>query len=486
MYLPVEGALKLRRRSPWEAADAGLLLWRENVVYFLPFFAMPFWICAFGLRLLPESIRPYTWFVIWLLKPLFDRLILQVAAARFFDRAAGAARICRNLGRNLLRGLAGDLLWRRFSPLRAAMLPVRMLENTDRRGIGERRRTLQRGGLQFCALLTVWGLLLEAALLGGELAFFAMTMEMLQPGYLTSLNTLVNANTIAIFSACCCNFMLIEPLYVCMGFGVYLNSRVDVEGWDIEIMFRGFAEKNKQKPVIPVMLLCALLGMAAPGNGFAVTDESGVTAADAVPLDALRTVLDLPDFGGERDTWGIRWKNQRAGTTPEINIAPWVEQIRQAFAFALRLALLALIAAAAVFLVIFLRRLKRGGTAPKDSRNTHIMAETEAESPDALLKKSRAFAAGGDIRRAWGCCLAAAIRSWAVYRGLVFPLNATEYDCRDLVNADTMSHTEERRAFAALVGHWVHLAYGGRLPPDGSFAEALAFCESLRTENAHG
>ena len=48
-----DGALALRRRSLWEAADAGLLLWRRNFVYFIPFFVIPLGVCALGLRMLP-------------------------------------------------------------------------------------------------------------------------------------------------------------------------------------------------------------------------------------------------------------------------------------------------------------------------------------------------------------------------------------------------------------------------------------------------
>jgi hypothetical protein len=29
-----------------------------------------------------------------------------------------------------------------------------------------------------------------------------------------------------------------------MGFGLYLNSRVEVEGWDIELLFRDFAARR--------------------------------------------------------------------------------------------------------------------------------------------------------------------------------------------------------------------------------------------------
>ena len=244
--LPFEGSLAQRRRSSWEALDAGLLLWRENFVYFLPFFAIPFWICAFGLCLLPESMRAWSWLILWMLKPLFDLPLLHVISVRFFEPGAGMGRLCRGLWKSLRRGLIGDLLWRRFSPLRAAMMPVRVLENVPRRRVGERRRALQKGGLGFCSLLTIWGMALELALLGGETLFCVIMAGILHADLVTLFSELMNIGVIFFYAAWCVNSMLVETLYVCMGFGLYLNCRVEVEGWDIEIMFRGFAETCKR------------------------------------------------------------------------------------------------------------------------------------------------------------------------------------------------------------------------------------------------
>ena len=77
--------LNLKHTSSREAADSGLLLWRENFFYFIPLFAIPLWILAFSLRIfLPADFQYYSWLIIWLLKPLFGRLILHVISIRFF------------------------------------------------------------------------------------------------------------------------------------------------------------------------------------------------------------------------------------------------------------------------------------------------------------------------------------------------------------------------------------------------------------------
>ncbi|GHV95813.1 membrane protein [Spirochaetia bacterium] len=492
MALPLEGSLALRRRSSWEAVDAGLLLWRENILYFLPFFAIPFWICAFALYLLPARLETLSGLILWWLKPLFDRAILHVISVRFFESGAGVKRLCRGLGTSLCRGLAGDLLWRRFSPLRAAMMPVRVLENTPRRKISDRRQTLRKGGIGFCSFLTFWSCVVGTVLLCGELLFYLIMAEIIQGDIISSLNEWLKNNGLVIFAINCFNIMLIETIYVCMGFSLYLNSRVEVEGWDIEIMFRGFGETRKRKNLLPVMLLvCLCLGMFGPVKSFAEAHEPAGPAVEA-PLETLRAVLDSPDFGGERDSWGIRLKKQpefKRREMPDLNIAPWLEKLRQIFAFTLRLILISLIAGALGFLLFYLRKTGWFKTAPKDDTAMRSLRETFRESPDSLLEKAARYFERGELRLAWGYCAAAAIHSWPLYRGIVFPPNATEYDCIDIVRSASISANgtaalvSETETFSVLVKHWVNLAYGGRLPPEGSFEEALAFCKSLRAKN---
>jgi hypothetical protein len=281
------GILSLRKRSVWEAADAGLLLWKRNFGYFIPFFALPFWICAFALRLSPHPADliaqiaqipggqassnaasgaaawdgagvfspglplAWSWLILWWLCPLFDRLILHLAAKRFFEPQAPFPALFRGLGRSLGRGLAGDLLWRRLSPWRAAMLPLRLLEWESRgapwgkgRRLRERKRALSKGGLHFCVFLTLWCFALQWILLAGE-AFFILTVSQLFFNTQTaSIGDFFMGKGLYYYTGWCVNFLVVESAYVCMGFGLYLNSRVEVEGWDLELLFRGLAARR--------------------------------------------------------------------------------------------------------------------------------------------------------------------------------------------------------------------------------------------------
>lgn len=242
----LEGSLTLRRRSVWEAADAGLLLWRTHGFALIPFFVLPLGFMALGSRLLPPFMRYWSYLLLWWLKPLFDRLILQVLGIRFFEPEGNLSRLTKGLSRTLMRGLAGDLLWRRFSPWRAATMPIRVLEGLKAAQVRQRKRVLENGGLGFCLLITILCFILEKVLLAGELLCAITIIELFRPDYSSFLWNFSSISQVLpeverfIFGAYCFSYGLMESLYVCMSFGLYINSRIEIEGWDLELLFRNF------------------------------------------------------------------------------------------------------------------------------------------------------------------------------------------------------------------------------------------------------
>jgi len=480
MNLPFKAAPK--QKDSREASDSGLLIWRENFVNFIPFFAIPFWICAFVLRLLPGNIQYFSWLILWLLKPLFDRIILHIISIRFFESGAGIKRLLRGLGKSLSRGLAGDLLWRRFSPLRSAMMPERVLEprKKSRKENTQRRKLLKDGGLNFCLFLTLWGIAVEIVLLLGEFIFVVIMAELFANIYVSFDGEFWEKAEIYIFAAWCVNYIIIESIYVCMGFSLYINSRINVEGWDLEIMFRDFAEKIKSKKAAGLLIVLCLVCLFFPVNTFAQDLQSDT--ADGVPLEILQDILDSPDFGGEKDSWGIRFK-ERPEPDDNFNFDPLSEELRTIFAFTLRLILIMLIAALAVILFLYVRKLVNERNIAAKKSAARVLHGIPLINPDDLMEKAAYFFEHENLRLAWGYCTAAAILSWSLYRGLAFPPNATESDCAAMVKSMTSNNPDEAGVFCNLINDWINFAYAGQLPPAGHFEKAAAFCKSLRTAN---
>jgi hypothetical protein len=474
---PIEGILALRRRSVWEAVDSGLLIWRKNFFYFLPFFALPFWTIAFATRFLPEFFRFFSWIVLWYLKPFFDRFILHVISVRFFEGYAGLRRIFRGLGKSLVRSLPGDLLWRRLNPWRAVMLPVRVLEGLTSRRMRRRKKSLVGGGVDFCIFLTGWGFLLEWVLLAGEFVFFLFSANIIRPDYFDSFEDFFVQGELFFFSLWCVNLMLVESIYVCMGFALYINSRVETEGWDLEILFRRLAKKYRPKAALSVF--CVFLLMF-PVCAYAETaeDTSAEVSAEIspVPLESLGRILESEDFGGTRDGWAIGWKDGEDDDDESLDFsyAPWVKNIRQVFAFVLRIALVAAIAAMLVLLILYLKKIPLSGGS-RGKKYTQTVFAARGESPASLFERAFLLHQAGSTREAWAACLAGILSAYSSYRGLSFPREATEYDCLSLVRKSGL----DEAPFVDLVKTWIVFAYGGTYPAAGAFERALDFGRSL-------
>ncbi|MCL2801757.1 MAG: hypothetical protein FWD28_08380 [Treponema sp.] len=467
-----------RRKSFREAADAGILLWRKNFISFIPFFAVPLWVFAFTLRLiLPGNYQYFSWLIIWFLKPLFDRLVLHVISIRFFEKDAGYKRLCKGIFKTMFRALPGDLLWRRFSPYRSAMMPMRVLERNVKKGaaLKNRKNQLSEGGVDYCFLITIWALVLEGVFLYGEYIFlYLMNYEILNSAFYWDSFADIE---IFIYAAWCFNLILIETLYVCMGFSLYINSRMMTEGWDIEILFRNFMEKIKNnggKIAVIAILLINFIFTPVQLNAQDTQDTQ------SVPFESLEAVLDSPDFGGERDSWRIKLKdppqnrNRRDLKLPEFNI------FNAVIAHILRAILIAVIAVVVVISIHYLY--KYGKNKFKKQSGQAIIAlqkkSDERLPPAELLKKALRFNEAGELRLAWGYCTAAAIKAFSLYRGIYFPPNATEQECAGIVNQKA-DNSNEASAFGELIKNWVYIAYAKRTPPPGSFEEAVNLCRLI-------
>jgi hypothetical protein len=478
----------------WEAVDTGLLLWRRNLGYLIPLFAVPFWICAFGLLLLSSSelTAPLSggfslllaWFVLWWLNPLFDRLALHVTARRYFEPGLSFRGLLRGLGGSLGRGLPGDLLWRRFSPWRAAVLPLRILERgPGRKGpsIAGRKRALSGGGLNFCILLSVWCPLLQWVLLAGEFCF-AYLMSRLFLNASWSLFSFLEGKGIYCYTLWCVNYLVVESLYVCMGFGLYLNSRVEVEGWDLELLFRKFIARRGKAGALVLLLLG--LALPRPGGLFGQSPEALPPELGAdMPVEILEEILSR-NLGGEKKTWGIRLKEDqdRGGREIPRFSLPWTEFSRKAGALILRGALILAFAVLALACGILVYRRRRGPSpaAPPPDLPALKEAPPPPPPPETLLEEAERSHRRGLIREAWSLCYQASLAALSRYHRIPFPAGATEYRCLALVRRRQGGKPEgPEGAFADLIRHWVALAYGGISPPGGAFEEALAWASSL-------
>jgi hypothetical protein len=444
--------------------------------------------------ILPEKISFVGLGANWWLLPLFDRFALQVVSRRFFDPQAELKSLFKGLGGGLKKGIVGDLLWRRFSPFRSARMPVMVLEKLKGKTLRQRKRKLHGNGLGFGFPITALCIILHLVLVLGEYAFIFAMYEIARPGYYAGFDAFIESENLLCPALAWFTLVLIETLYVCMGFGLYINSRVETEGWDIELLFKNLSLKprgftGKKIPAAPVLVLVlALFCIPLPA---AAAEKSGpeefvprsLTAEEKKVLDEI---LSSPDFGTEKPSFEIRLKKQRdpkPEPKPQKPFEPW-DWLKELLGKAVRLAVGAAIALMIGAAAFFLYK-QRGRFLPRRRSSKNFAAAAgPPQIPRQLLEEAAALYRGGKIREAWAFCFRAFSAAFSLRLKINFPPDATEYETLSLVKGrgpekNLPSGSELEASFAGFVSRWVAFAYGGKEPEPGSFERSLAACRSL-------
>jgi hypothetical protein len=293
------------------------------------------------------------------------------------------------------------------------------------------------------------------------------------------------------------NDILLESLYVCMGFGLYINSRVETEGWDIELLFKENAKKAavpKMPAKAPGAVLAALLAFTLlAGTVPAWADETAeppepvaeavsaelYTAEPAEPRDAalLEEVFASPDFGTSKQSWMIRFKKNEAAAAPRFRDLP---QLQELSGLLLRAFVAAALVTALVFGLRFVYKRRRVSASGTREGTLTVAAEAAADS-EGLLEKAAALHGEGKIREAWALCFLAFIAT-LTKRGVSFPDEATEYEALALVRRSGV----DPGPFEHFIRRWIPFAYGGRTPEEGSFAVSLEACRELAAQGGTG
>lgn len=491
--------LGLRRRNPWEALDLGLVMLRQwkGPVYRA-------WSATFILFSLLIIALLWQWplwatFVIWWLKPLFDRALLKVFAEASFGAAPSVRDVWRALP-GLIRhtGLLSGLTWRRFNPGRSFELPVWQLEGQRGKAGRLRLRVLSRkvGGHAFWLLLVCTHIVLifEFGLVG--LIDFLTPSDGIPFVSWTDLFTGDSEDYLAqIFTlAWLVAESIVEPYYVAAGFSLYLNRRSELEGWDIEVAFRRMSDRLRRSASAGASGLARVAVIAVLLAGLSFTWIDGEARADQSNCPAPHTdspiarpdgkvkkladeVLADPVFG--KKTTELSWRPIKKNETKnETEIPAWAKALIR-FADLLAtgtrgLIYLAVVLVAAALLVLIYRY---RGLIPGFKRRESKVPETlfgldlrPASLPDdiaaAALAKVKAGRHAAALSLLYRGTLVALIR----YRHIEFRSGDTEGLCLSRVRGRI--DLEAERYFAQLLAAWTRAAYAG-IAPDAMLAEDL-------------
>lgn len=234
-------SLVLRPRGAYEATDLGVRLLQRNawpVYRAWLLFAVPLMLAAMTLQSVYVFLPVLA---IWWFKPLYDRIVLFVLSRAVFGTRVGMTDVSAGWRVWLGNGLLGALTWRRLDFARAFNLPVFLLEGLRGKQRRQRVKVLQKGTRAQAVLTTVAYLHLEQAIYFSILVLLVMML----PRYanLPIWSWIIGQEVPAAWTVATNIFYIaamtaVEPFYVAAGFALYLNRRVELEAWDIELSLR--------------------------------------------------------------------------------------------------------------------------------------------------------------------------------------------------------------------------------------------------------
>ncbi len=457
----------LRQRSPWEAIDLGFAMARR---WWRPLVGA--W-CAIVLPigvLIAAGLHRRPWLAVlllWWLKPLWGRVPRFVLSRALFGVVPSVAEVW---SAKLWRSNLGELLWRRPDPLRAFLTPIADLEGLSGAPRRRRRAVLGHRGSGAALALTVIGLLMELAVMLG-LAGLVLLMLPANPEYAAEviLDRIAIGQPPAWLSAVMPGVYLVavsvvEPLVVAGGFGLYINRRTQLEGWDIELAFRRLAGRLKGALTAGLLLIAVLAGIA-PG---------AAAAQERTPESALEVVRQQREFVpvGIEEKWKPRYELPEL--SPEaLKLVPYLgEMIRTAAYVILGIGLLVMVALVLRYVRLPTRRKPRT-PAPLSVRTGAALLDDRAPLPTDLAAQAWALWTAGRHPEALSLLYRGALMD-LVAAGLRIEEGATEGDCLRQVRAAGLA-PEKIRFFADLTRAWIALAYARRIP---TAAQAEALCST--------
>jgi hypothetical protein len=488
-------AVEVRPRAGFEAVDLGFRFARAIFWPLFPAHALVVAAIAFALYAGLSSRLWLAGLLVWWLKPLYDRVALAVLAEALFGRVPTLIETLSSVPRLIATtGLLQSVTFLRFSPLRAFTAPVLQLEGL--RGIERSRRVSvlvgrdSRAALGLFFACSTFELVIFAACLQlaatlrpeGEMGTFWQGVLQGAGPELSWVEAVLYALAIA----------AIEPLYIAGGFALYVNRRVWLEGWDVDLAFRKLEQRARAARIGGRLARSASLGLLAlalllPG---AVRAESPAEAEPEAEAPAtcdqpgpdgagpcIDAVLAEPEFSTVEkvELWLPKESSrQGADAAPGVfgRLVLWLGSVGATLLrVAAWLALSGVVAALAIVIARSLRARERSTPqeAPDESQvRFGLDLRPEALPPDVVAAAHARFAIG-DAPGALSLLYRGALVHLVRGLGLRVPASATEGECERI--ARTALEAGLAGDFALLTRAWIFCAYGHEPPLREAFDE---------------
>lgn len=456
----------LRPRSDWEAIDLGLAMVRRDfwqlcftwwlgmlpMLLVLPFlYQHPFWFC----------------FLFWWWMPVASRMVLFRLSRRLFGDDLGWKDLWREFPRAIKRRFFFRMFWARVSPWRPLTMPVEDLEGLRGKDYAVRCRILMRRGDSSVIVLALWRGMLTFWV-AGAVFFTGMLFvpETLSEAWNETLRLWWDGDGVeppfslamGVIASFCVSLCLVDMFSVGAGFGIYVNHRTWIEGWDVELAFRRLGNRLQG---IAGLLLAGFLLLA----GLPLSAQDGEQAEVVI-----ENVLADQDFEVHSETimepvpwtWDwLDWLNWGGGSGGGGFLA-----------FLSGLVKIMVVVGLVGFVVWLCYRYRHifavrgGGSAKRVSAKATVVMGMDV-APESLPEDVAATALtlwrAGQHHQAMSLLYRGSI-SWMITRaGVEIAESDTESDCLKQVHQAGAGHEDY---FEGLTQQWIALAYALEKPAD--------------------
>lgn len=283
---------EIRPRSDWEAVDLGFAMtrrsfWRCLLVWWLVLL-LP---TLVGIVLLRDHAFVFAT-LFWWWRPVASRMVLFELSRRLFGEAPTWRQIWKEIPRAWSRRFFYRLVWSRFSPWAPMTMPVEDLEGLRGKAYQQRAKLVMRRGESAAFRLSVGGSLASVWLMLGLLGMVNMLLPEGQDGVFQETWQAMSEGELGgigqagswILVGCYLAAISLTDIFVTGGgFGIYVNSRTWIEGWDVELAFKRMA--NRIGMLSRLLIASFLLFLQLPAG-----------AAERPADEVIREVKSHPDF----------------------------------------------------------------------------------------------------------------------------------------------------------------------------------------------
>ncbi|MCP5067168.1 MAG: hypothetical protein GY946_11435 [bacterium] len=458
-------------RSGWEAVDLGFAMARA---WWRPIWGAWFLIVIPIAAALIVGLRGHPWwtlFILWWLRPVAGRIVLHVLGRALFSDPPSPVATLRALPEIFRNGVLASLTVARFSPTRCYALPILQLEGLQGDARRERTRILTRAELGPAASLHSICAHLNGALILALLVFTLwLAPEALAEQVFLLFQNWFDGDTTAggllVAFLYLIGTSVVEPFLIAGGFGLYVNRRMWLEGWDVEIALRRLTRRYEQRAPsrfvenarrnVGATLLLLTLFTSTPARAEPVCVPDDPSSAGACSGE----VLAGEEFGRWEDV--DRWMLREFEWDMDWDWPEWKFGDRFG-AIVAGIAEVLLWVALAVGLILLVARVIRdppwedaSGDPVSPITLFGLDLDPKALPADVIGAAREAFASG-DATRAISLLYRGALVLLIERRELEIPASATEGDCARIVR--TTSDMLLVDDFGALNDAWILSRY---------------------------